>query len=187
MLGCRGPGSPLFFPCSRQTCLCPRPHPHRPHCRSLRTTPTRYGAGGGGRGQERQARWAGLPFRPRPRLPSSREGSAQPPRRDFPGKSFPVSVARGGGGVGYSFFLRQRKPMQEEMKPREGKGLAQGHTASQGPTAGRPRFWAWVSASRRRLPLSFCLRLCPCASYLTFLCTCLSTPEGSPHPAPGSL
>ena len=38
--------------------------------------------------------------------------------------------------------------MQEEMKPREGKGLAQGHTASQGPTAGRPRFWAWVSASR---------------------------------------
>ena len=148
MLGCRGPGSPLFFPCSRQTCLCPRPHPHRPHCRSLRTTPTRYGAGGGGRGQERQARWAGLPFRPRPRLPSSREGSAQPPRRDFPGKSGPVSVARGGGGVGYSFFLRQRKPMQEEMKPREGKGLAQGHTASQGPTAGRPRFWAWVSASR---------------------------------------
>ena len=45
-LGCRGPGSPLLFPCSRQTRLCPRPH--RPHCRGLRTTPTRYGAGGGG-------------------------------------------------------------------------------------------------------------------------------------------
>ena len=36
----------------------------------------------------------------------------------------------------------------------------------------------------RCLALNFCLRLCPCVSHLTFLCPCLSTPEGSPHPAP---
>ena len=75
--------------------------------------------------------------------------------------------------MGYSLFLRQRKPMQEEMKPREGKGLAQGHTASRAPPQGAPVPGPGSQPVARRLPLSFCLRLRPCASYLTFLCTCL--------------
>lgn len=63
------------------------------------------------------------------------------------------SPGRGARGGLVSSFVKGcqcSELTQEEMKPREGKGLARGHTASQSPTAGppAPRSWAWVSASR---------------------------------------